>query len=186
MDLLIWRLYFGELAEGDAFTPMIHSAAEHSRKEGVIVRQMRKRDLENEVRRFMDVYNEAWGKQLGLRPDHRGRGQVPGQEPEAGARRALGDDRRARRQGRRRRADSARRQPGPEEDEREAVPGRLVALPAPQEVHRPPSRLRARRQVRLPAPRRRGRPVRTPPRDGRRTPGPAAATWAGSWSRTRR
>jgi GNAT superfamily N-acetyltransferase len=68
MDLLIWRLYFGELAEGDAFTPMIHSAAEHSRKEGVIVRQMRRRDLENEVRRFMDVYNEAWGKNWGFVP----------------------------------------------------------------------------------------------------------------------
>ena len=68
MDLLIWRLYFGELAEGDAFTPMIHAAAKHSREEGVIVRQMNKRDLENEVRRFMDVYNEAWGKNWGFVP----------------------------------------------------------------------------------------------------------------------
>ena len=33
---------------------------------------MRKRDLEAEVTRFMDVYNEAWGAQLGLRPDHGG------------------------------------------------------------------------------------------------------------------
>jgi GNAT superfamily N-acetyltransferase len=68
MDLLIWRLYFGELAEGDAFTPMIHAAAKHSREEGVIVRQMKKRDLENEVRRFMDVYNEAWGSNWGFVP----------------------------------------------------------------------------------------------------------------------
>ncbi|CAN5615462.1 hypothetical protein BH10ACT11_BH10ACT11_15720 [soil metagenome] len=68
MDLLIWRLYFGELAEGDAFTPMIHAAAKHSRDEGVVVRRMRKRDLENEVRRFMDVYNEAWGSNWGFVP----------------------------------------------------------------------------------------------------------------------
>jgi GNAT superfamily N-acetyltransferase len=67
-DLFIYKLYLGELAEGNEFTPMIHAAADHSRKEGVVVRPMRKRDLENEVRRFMDVYNEAWGRNWGFVP----------------------------------------------------------------------------------------------------------------------
>ncbi|MGH2952091.1 MAG: GNAT family N-acetyltransferase, partial [Solirubrobacterales bacterium] len=68
MDLNMWRLYFGELKEGDRFDAMIHAAAEHSREQGVTVRQMRKRDLEAEVARFMGVYNEAWGRNWGFVP----------------------------------------------------------------------------------------------------------------------
>jgi GNAT superfamily N-acetyltransferase len=68
MDLQMWRLYFGELKEGDKFDAMIHAAAEHSREQGVTVRQMRKRDLEAEVARFMGVYNEAWGRNWGFVP----------------------------------------------------------------------------------------------------------------------
>jgi GNAT superfamily N-acetyltransferase len=67
-DLLMWELWFGDLAEGETFTPMIHAAAEHSRKEGVVVRPMRKRDMEGEVRRFMEVYNVAWGRNWGFVP----------------------------------------------------------------------------------------------------------------------
>jgi GNAT superfamily N-acetyltransferase len=33
-----------------------------------VVRKMRKRDLEAEVTRFMDVYNEAWGRNWGFIP----------------------------------------------------------------------------------------------------------------------
>jgi GNAT superfamily N-acetyltransferase len=68
IDLLMWELWFGQLAEGEEFTPMIHAAAEHSREQGVVVRQMRKRDMEAEVKRFMDVYNVAWGKNWGFVP----------------------------------------------------------------------------------------------------------------------
>jgi GNAT superfamily N-acetyltransferase len=68
MDLNMWRLYFGELRQGERFDEMIHAAAEHSRKKGVTVRQMRKRDLEAEVARFMYVYNEAWGSNWGFVP----------------------------------------------------------------------------------------------------------------------
>ena len=67
-DLWMWALWFGDLKEGDSFTPMIHAAAKKSREEGVVVRQMRRRDLEAEVGRFMDVYNEAWGDNWGFVP----------------------------------------------------------------------------------------------------------------------
>ena len=68
IDLLMWELYFGRLKEGNEFHPMIHAAAEHSRNKGVTVRNMRKRDMEAEVRRFMEVYNEAWGRNWGFVP----------------------------------------------------------------------------------------------------------------------
>ncbi len=68
IDLLMWRLWFGELKEGTALHPLIHAAAEKSREEGVTLRQMRKRDLEAEVERFMEVYNEAWGSNWGFVP----------------------------------------------------------------------------------------------------------------------
>jgi GNAT superfamily N-acetyltransferase len=68
IDLLMWELWFGQLEQGESFTPMIHAAAEHSRKEGVTVRDMRRSDMEAEVTRFMEVYNVAWGKNWGFVP----------------------------------------------------------------------------------------------------------------------
>ena len=68
MDLLMWELYFGSLEQGESFTPMIHAAADHSRKEGVTVRDMKRSDMEAEVTRFMEVYNVAWGKNWGFVP----------------------------------------------------------------------------------------------------------------------
>jgi GNAT superfamily N-acetyltransferase len=68
IDLLMWRLYLGELQAGDSFHPLIHAAAATSREHGVVVRPMRKRDMEAEVGRFMDVYNEAWGRNWGFVP----------------------------------------------------------------------------------------------------------------------
>jgi GNAT superfamily N-acetyltransferase len=48
---------------------MIHAAARKATQEhGVVLRSMRKRDLEAEVYRFMDVYNEAWGDNWGFVP----------------------------------------------------------------------------------------------------------------------
>jgi len=68
IDLLMWSLWFGELKEGDSMHPLIHAAAQKSRDEGVVLRSMRKRDMEAEVSRFMEVYNEAWGRNWGFVP----------------------------------------------------------------------------------------------------------------------
>jgi GNAT superfamily N-acetyltransferase len=69
IDVLMWRLRMGELKEGDRFDPSIHEAAKKAlEEEGVAIRNMRKRDMANEVRRFMDVYNEAWGDNWGFVP----------------------------------------------------------------------------------------------------------------------
>ena len=69
MDLLMWELYLGTLKQGDRLHDFIHEAAQKSESEhGVTVRQMRKNDLEAEVTRFMEVYNEAWGPNWGFVP----------------------------------------------------------------------------------------------------------------------
>ncbi|HXV05768.1 MAG TPA: hypothetical protein VFP23_07710 [Solirubrobacterales bacterium] len=69
MDVQMWELQFGELKGGERFDPAIHAAAEKALKEeGVVIRNMRKRDMADEVRRFMDVYNEAWGSNWGFVP----------------------------------------------------------------------------------------------------------------------
>ncbi len=68
MDLLMWELWFGRLKQGEEFDSMIHAAAKSSREHGVVVRNMRRRDLEAEVRRFMEVYNHAWGHNWGFVP----------------------------------------------------------------------------------------------------------------------
>jgi GNAT superfamily N-acetyltransferase len=69
MDLLMWFLALGELKEGDQFAPEIHAAAKKAlRDEGVVIRNMRKREMADEVRRFMGVYNEAWGDNWGFVP----------------------------------------------------------------------------------------------------------------------
>jgi GNAT superfamily N-acetyltransferase len=69
MDLLMWRLAMGELKQGEQFHDLIHQASQAAANEhGVVVRKMRKRDLEAEVTRFMDVYNEAWGRNWGFVP----------------------------------------------------------------------------------------------------------------------
>jgi GNAT superfamily N-acetyltransferase len=69
MDVLMWELQFGDLKEGEKFDPSIHAAAEKAlREEGIVLRTMRKREMADEVRRFMDVYNEAWGDNWGFVP----------------------------------------------------------------------------------------------------------------------
>jgi hypothetical protein len=69
VDLLMWHLALGELKQGNEFHPMIHAAAEKARTEhGIAIRNMRKRDMEAEVKRFMEVYNEAWGENWGFVP----------------------------------------------------------------------------------------------------------------------
>ena len=69
MDVLMWQLRMGELKEGEKFDPSIHEAAEKAlHDEGITIRNMRKREMAGEVRRFMDVYNEAWGDNWGFVP----------------------------------------------------------------------------------------------------------------------
>jgi len=69
MDVLMWELRLGDLKEGKRFDPSIHAAAERGlREEGIVIRGMRKREMAAEVRRFMDVYNEAWGDNWGFVP----------------------------------------------------------------------------------------------------------------------
>ncbi len=69
MDVLMWELQFGDLKEGERFDPAIHVAAEKAlREEGIVIRNMRKREMAAEVARFMDVYNEAWGDNWGFVP----------------------------------------------------------------------------------------------------------------------
>jgi GNAT superfamily N-acetyltransferase len=68
IDLLMWELWFGRLKEGTELHPLIHAAAAKSREEGVVLRNMSRRDLEAEVTRFMEVYNEAWGDNWGFVP----------------------------------------------------------------------------------------------------------------------
>jgi GNAT superfamily N-acetyltransferase len=69
MDVQMWELQFGDLKEGERFDPSIHAAAEKAlQEEGITIRNMRKREMADEVRRFMDVYNEAWGDNWGFVP----------------------------------------------------------------------------------------------------------------------
>jgi hypothetical protein len=69
MDVLMWELQFGELKEGERFDPSIHAAARKAlEEEGIVIRNLRKREMAAEVRRFTDVYNEAWGDNWGFVP----------------------------------------------------------------------------------------------------------------------
>lgn len=69
MDLLMWHLELGELKEGDQFAPEIHEAAAKAlRDEGVTIRNFSKRNLDEEMLRFREVYNEAWADNWGFVP----------------------------------------------------------------------------------------------------------------------
>jgi hypothetical protein len=69
MDLLMWHLALGELKEGDQFDASIHAAAENAlREEGVTIRNIDKGDLPDEMRRFTEVYKEAWADNWGFVP----------------------------------------------------------------------------------------------------------------------
>jgi hypothetical protein len=69
MDLLMWYLELGKLKEGDQFAPEIHAAATKAlRDEGIAIRNFDKGDLGEEMRRFSEVYNEAWADNWGFVP----------------------------------------------------------------------------------------------------------------------
>ena len=69
IDLLMWYLRMGELKEGLSCHPAIHEAAEKVETEhGITIRNMRRRDLDAEIARFMEVYNSAWETNWGFVP----------------------------------------------------------------------------------------------------------------------
>ncbi len=165
IDLLMWELWFGQLKEGTEMHPMIHAAAAKSREEGVVLRNMRKRDMEAEVARFMEVYNEAWGHNWGFVPitEAEVAFQAKNLKPVLDENWAMIAEKDGEVVGAA--LTLPGRRAGAGADGGQAAALRLVALPAPQELHRPPARLRARGQGRLPAPRRRGGAVRAPRAD---------------------
>jgi hypothetical protein len=66
MDLLMWSLHISDV---DRVHPGIWEAAGKVESEhGIVCRPMRKRDLEAEVVRFLEVYNAAWEKNWGAVP----------------------------------------------------------------------------------------------------------------------
>ena len=66
MDLYMWTL---EVSERSAVNPVIwRAAADVQRKYGITVRPMRKKDMEAEIGRFLEVYNAAWERNWGFTP----------------------------------------------------------------------------------------------------------------------
>jgi GNAT superfamily N-acetyltransferase len=69
IDLNMWELRLDRVEDKGGFHPMIYTMAEKVRTEhGVTVRNMRKRDLEAEIDRFLEVYNAAWERNWGFVP----------------------------------------------------------------------------------------------------------------------
>ncbi len=70
MDLLMWWLELGgQMYTDEGFHPMIHELAKKVEGEhGVTIRDFRKKDLEAEITRFIEVYNSAWEKNWGFVP----------------------------------------------------------------------------------------------------------------------
>jgi ribosomal protein S18 acetylase RimI-like enzyme len=66
MDLYKWEIMANERAK---MLPIIDELADRLEPEhGIRLRRMRKRDIQVEVRRFMEVYNRAWSSNWGFVP----------------------------------------------------------------------------------------------------------------------
>jgi GNAT superfamily N-acetyltransferase len=66
MDLYMWSL---DVTQRDHVHPAIwRVAAEVESKYGITVRNMRKKDMEAEIGRFLEVYNAAWERNWGFVP----------------------------------------------------------------------------------------------------------------------
>lgn len=66
MDVLLWEL---AVAHRDRVNPIIWRLADRvESKHGITVRQMRRKDFEAEVGRFINVYNAAWERNWGFVP----------------------------------------------------------------------------------------------------------------------
>jgi ribosomal protein S18 acetylase RimI-like enzyme len=67
MDTLMWELYVH--GQREKVHPAIWEMADRLEEEhGIVVRHMRKRDLQAEVERFLEVYNAAWERNWGFVP----------------------------------------------------------------------------------------------------------------------
>jgi GNAT superfamily N-acetyltransferase len=64
-DLLMWNL---EVSDRSAVLPVIEQLANEVPKHGVTIRHMDKKNLEAEIRGFVEVYNAAWKKNWGFVP----------------------------------------------------------------------------------------------------------------------
>jgi GNAT superfamily N-acetyltransferase len=66
MDLYKWEIIYANRSE---MYPVINELADRLEPEhGIRLRRMRKRNLRNEVRAFMEIYNEAWSNNWGFVP----------------------------------------------------------------------------------------------------------------------
>jgi hypothetical protein len=66
IDAFMWNL---EVEDRTKVLPVVFDLAEKVRTEhGIEVRHMRLRDLEQELKRFVEVYNEAWSENWGFVP----------------------------------------------------------------------------------------------------------------------
>ena len=127
------------------------SASDVEAKHGITVRSMRKKDMEAEINRFLEVYNAAWERNWGFVPLTEDEVRALRQGPQADPRRELGVRRREGRRDGRRGADAARLQPGADAPERPAAAVRLGQGAVVPAQDRPRPRVRARRQARVAA-----------------------------------
>ena len=66
MDLLKWSLH---VSDRDSVLPIIWELADKLEPEhGITIRGMRRRDVQGEIARFMEIYNAAWEKNWGFVP----------------------------------------------------------------------------------------------------------------------
>jgi GNAT superfamily N-acetyltransferase len=66
MDLLMWELH---ISGRDKVNPVIWKlAGQVEQRYGIVVRPFRKKDLESEVARFIEIYHTAWEKNWGFVP----------------------------------------------------------------------------------------------------------------------
>jgi GNAT superfamily N-acetyltransferase len=66
MDLYMWSLAVED--RGSVHPAIWRAAAEVESKYGITVRNMRKKDMEAEIGRFLEVYNAAWERNWGFVP----------------------------------------------------------------------------------------------------------------------
>jgi GNAT superfamily N-acetyltransferase len=66
MDLLMWELQVSDKSKVHQAIWDVADAVEP--RHGIVVRPMRKRDLQNEVTKFLEVYNSAWERNWGFVP----------------------------------------------------------------------------------------------------------------------
>jgi len=68
MDTLMWELYNDAGQVSDVHPAIWKMAEEVQSEHGIVVRPMRKKNLEAEIGRFLEVYNAAWERNWGFVP----------------------------------------------------------------------------------------------------------------------